>query len=91
MMARKTYVKVCVETDENGLITPLSLVFNGRRLEIDRVLERRQAHATKTGGQGMRYTVRISGKQTYLFEDDAQRWFVEEEDDVRKVSYHHGG
>ncbi len=82
-MALKTYVKVALETDETGLITPLSLVFRGSRIPIDRVLERRQAHAVKTGGQGMRYTVRIGSRQAYLFQDDAQRWFVEEFGHVR--------
>lgn len=82
-MARKTYVRVATETDETGRITPLSVVFDGTRLPIDRVTDRRQAHATKTGGQGMRYTVHIGNHQTYLFQDDEQRWFVEESDHVR--------
>lgn len=82
-MARRTYVRVATETDETGQVTPLSLVFEGNRLQIDRVTDRRQAHATKTGGQGMRYTVHIGSHQTYLFQDDAQRWFVEETDHVR--------
>lgn len=84
-MARKTYVRVCLQADETGKITPTSLVFQGQVLPIDQVLERRQAHATKTGGQGMRYTIRIGKHQTYLFQDDAQRWFVEEENHVRKI------
>lgn len=88
-MARKTYVAVYSKTDECGLITPIFLIFKGQRMEIDRVTERRQAHATKTGGQGTRYTIYISGKQTYLFEDNAKRWFVEENDNVRQIPYHH--
>jgi hypothetical protein len=91
MAARKTYVRVAQETDENGLITPTSLVFQGVKMDIDRVLDRRQAHATKTGGQGMRYTVRIGRHETYLFQDDAQRWFVEEMDHVREVPHCDGG
>jgi hypothetical protein len=82
-MAQKTYVKVAMEADETGRITPISLVFRGTRIPIDRVLERKQAHAIKTGGQGMRYTVRIGPHQAYLFQDDAQRWFVEELGHVR--------
>ena len=30
----------------------------------------------KVGGTGIRYTVSISGKETYLFEDEG-KWFVE--------------
>jgi hypothetical protein len=90
-MARRTYIKVTAAFDEDGRVTPLSLVFRGRRIQIDRLIERRQAAATKAGGQGMRYTVRIASHETYLFQDDAQRWFVEEKDDVREVPCIDGG
>ena len=60
-----------------GAVKPLSVEWeDGRRFEVDRLLDVRRAAATKAGGQGMRYTVRISGHETYLFEDNG-RWFVE--------------
>jgi hypothetical protein len=37
-----------------------------------------KAASTKVGGCGIRYTVRIEGKETYLFDEDG-KWFVEEE------------
>ena len=37
------------------------------------------AAATKAGGEGMRYTCRIRGQETYLFECEG-RWFVEAKD-----------
>jgi len=40
------------------------------------VLDVRKAASLKVGGRGTRYTVRIKGRQTYLFEDES-RWFVE--------------
>lgn len=43
---------------------------------IDRVLDVRQAASLRGGGQGMRYTCRICGKEVYLFCDDG-RWFLE--------------
>ena len=43
---------------------------------IDRVCSRQRAAATKVGGTGIRYTIMIGGRQTYLFEDEDQ-WFVE--------------
>ena len=52
----------------------------GRRFPVERVLDVRRAAATKAGGQGIRYTCRILGHETYLFEDDG-RWFVEEKDE----------
>ncbi len=76
-MHRRAYVKVVVEYDADGNIRPLSVEWeDGRRFEVDRLLDVRRAAATKAGGQGMRYTVRILGRETYLFEDEG-RWFVE--------------
>jgi len=34
------------------------------------------APALKGGGLGMRYMVRVQGKEVYLFEDEG-KWFVE--------------
>lgn len=79
-MARRSYIEVTLKVDENGLQTPLSLLFRGRVIEIDRVLDRRQACATKAGGQGLRYHVRIGQQERYLFQDDERRWFVEEDE-----------
>ena len=58
---------------------------DGRKYEIDRVTDIRQAAAMKAGGQGDRYTVMISGHQSYLFFErnhsltgnNLGRWFVE--------------
>ena len=76
-MHRRAYVKVVVEYDADGHIRPLTVEWeDGRRFEVDRLLDVRRAAATKAGGQGIRYTVRILGRETYLFEDEG-RWFVE--------------
>lgn len=76
-MARRAYVKVVVEYSPEGKIKPLSVEWeDGRCFEVDRLLDVRRAASTKAGGQGMRYTVRILGRETYLFEDEG-RWFVE--------------
>lgn len=76
-MHRRVYVKVVVEYDADGKVLPLSVEWeDGRRFKVDRLLDVRCAAATKAGGQGMRYTVRVMGRETYLFEDEG-RWFVE--------------
>ena len=76
-MARRVYVRVIVEVDEEGSVQPQKIFWDdGRAFEVDRLLDVRKAVATKAGGQGMRYTCRILGRETYLFEDDG-RWFVE--------------
>ena len=76
-MARRVYVKVIAEFDEAGGVRPLSVEWeDGRRFEVDRVTDIRRAASTKAGGQGIRYTCRIMGRETWLFEDNG-RWFVE--------------
>ena len=73
----KRYVEVVSRTDAGGNVTPLAVVWaDGVRYDIDRVLDRRQACSLKTGGTGMRYTIRVGGKSTYLFYE-GPRWFVE--------------
>lgn len=81
-MPSRTYVQVMVTYDEQGQATPRQLTLRGITYLVDRLLERRQAAATKAGGQGMRYTLRIGSQQAYLFQDDQGRWFVEEKDNV---------
>ena len=76
-MARRAYVKVIARHDETGKVCPLEVEWeDGRRFGVDRPLDVRRAAALKAGGQGLRYTVRILGRETYLFEDEG-RWFVE--------------
>ena len=74
---RRVYVKVVVQIDEAGGVRPLSVAWeDGRTFEVVRLLDVRRAASTKVGGQGIRYTCRIRGHETYLFEDNG-RWFVE--------------
>lgn len=76
-MARRVYVRIIVEHNAEGRARPLSIEWeDGSIFEVDRVLDVRRAAATKAGGQGIRYTCRIRGHETYVFEDNG-RWFVE--------------
>ena len=76
-MARKVYVEVTARFDVEGNITPLSVTWeDGTVYEIDRILDKRRAASLKAVGIGMRYTCRISGRQSYLYYVDP-RWFVE--------------
>mgnify|MGYP000153854668 FL=1 len=76
-MARKVYVEVTAKFDTEGNITPLSVTWeDGTVYEIDRILDKRRAASLKAVGIGMRYTCRISGRQSYLYYEDP-RWFVE--------------
>ena len=77
MEYRKEYVTVKLRIDPDGSIRPLSFVWvDGMQYKIDRLIQRTRAASTKVGGRGMRYTIRVDGKETYLFEEDG-RWFME--------------
>lgn len=74
---RKVFVEVFVRHQKDGGKIPVLIVFeDGKRYEIDRVCERRRAAASKVGGTGIRYTIRVNGRETFLYEDD-DLWFVE--------------
>ena len=76
-MSRKVYVKVLSETDEEGNISPISVTWeDGRSFAIDKVTDIRRAYAMKVGGTAIRYSVKIFGKETYIFAQDG-KWFVE--------------
>jgi len=71
---------------KDGRLLPLSITWeDGREFIIDQVLDIRQAAAMKAGGQGDRYTVRVQGRDKYLFFErnainggnNIGRWFVE--------------
>lgn len=83
---RKVYVKVDAVFDEYGRMIPVSLMWeDGRKYEIDKVTDIRQAASMKVGGQGDRYTIIVSGLTRYLFFERSTnlsgnvigRWFVE--------------
>lgn len=76
----KVFVAVTVRYDVAGRAKPLYIEWDdGRIFEVDRLLDVRPAASMKAGGCGMRYTCRIGGKETYLFEEE-NRWFVEGRD-----------
>jgi hypothetical protein len=73
----KIFVRVTAEHDEGGQTRPLLLTWtDGRKYEIDKVTDVRQAPSLKGGGLGIRYTCRICGKEIYLFCDEG-KWFIE--------------
>lgn len=74
---RKTYVSVNVDIDEDGTIRPRMIRWSGSHsYRIERVLYKCRASSNKVGGGGIRYTVQISGRETYLF-NEGSKWFVE--------------
>ena len=74
---QKIYVEVDAHFDRLGHLYPRAIHWkDGRRFEIDRVLDIRKAASLKAGGAGIRYTCRIGGHPKYLFLEE-NKWFVE--------------
>jgi len=44
--------------------------------QIDQILYKCRAASKKVGGGGIRYTVQIRGRESYLFQEGS-KWFVE--------------
>lgn len=74
---RKVFVSVNADFTAEGKIIPRAFTWDdGRHYEVDRILDIRPAASLKAGGQGMRYTCRIRGKEAYMFYENG-RWFME--------------
>ena len=84
--SEKVYVQVNADFNPDGVMIPTSLIWeDGSKFEIDKVTDIRQTAAMKAGGQGDRYTIRVNGRESYLFFERCPsltgnvigRWFVE--------------
>ena len=73
----KKYVPVTVRFDTDGKMRPLLIEFDeGQTYKIDKILDVCRAACQSVGGVGDRYTCRIQGQETYLWQEKG-RWFVE--------------
>jgi len=65
----------------DGSIRPLSFIWeDGKSYEIDKIIDVRPAASLKAGGAGIRYTVRVKNRETYMFLEEnkgVSRWFME--------------
>ena len=81
-MARKVFVSVLLAVDTDGKNRPYRIkfeddpVYENQVFKVDKVKDVRRAASLKVGGTGIRYTVIICGKESYLFNDE-NKWFVE--------------
>jgi hypothetical protein len=77
----KVYVDVNLDHLADGKLVPLSFIWeDGTKYEIDRIIDVRQAASLKAGGTGLRFTIYVKTKKTFLWlEEDAEvlRWFME--------------
>ena len=75
----KIFVKVRADHLLDGSTRPLMLRSeDGPAMRIDRIVDVREAPSLKAGGQGVRYTCLVAGRQLYLFNDEPY-WFIEAE------------
>lgn len=74
----KIYVDVMAEFSREGSLMPREIIWeDGRRFEVDRIVDVRRAASLKAGGVGMRYLCMICGNPRYLYYEDNNMWFVE--------------
>lgn len=75
---RKVYVDVNADHMQDGSCRPRSIRFeDGKIYRIDSLKYRCRGTSLTVGGHGIRYTVVIRGTETYLFDEENGRWFVE--------------
>ena len=73
------YVQALVRFDVEGHMAPVEIIWDdGTRYEIDRVLSVDRRAFSGAGGSTLRFTVRIQGRQRYLWweYESTHRWFV---------------
>ncbi|HIT59418.1 MAG TPA: hypothetical protein IAC39_06880 [Candidatus Faeciplasma pullistercoris] len=74
---RKAYVSVNIDVDEEGGVHPRLIRWeNGVTFKIEKIVYKCRASSERVGGGGIRYTVLIRGKESYLFQE-GNKWFVE--------------
>ena len=77
----KVYVEVSEIRQKDGKVIPMSFIWeDGMPYEIDKITDIRRAASLKAGGAGLRYTVRVQNKETFMFlEEDrgVEKWFME--------------
>jgi len=77
----KVYVDVNEDRLKDGQILPRSFVWeDGCCYEVDKVIDVRPAASLKAGGAGLRFTVRVMHKETFMFLEEnggTFRWFME--------------
>ena len=74
----KIYVNVTAEFTKDGRLLPKSFVWkDGHVYEILRITDVRRAASLRVGGVGMRYTCIVDGRESHLFYEDNNLWFVE--------------
>lgn len=77
VQCRKAYVSVNADIDKEGVIHPRFIRWdNGLIYQIEEIVYKCRAASKKVGGGGIRYTIRVKGRESFLFRE-GDKWFVE--------------
>lgn len=83
---RKVYVEVNVTHRPDGTARPNSIKFeNDEIYEVDRVMQKCRAAATKVGGTGIRYTVQICGQSLFCSMKKTESGLSKQNPNVRRA------
>ena len=78
MESSKVYVDVNATFSKDGRLIPKSFIWtDGHMYEIQKVKDVSRAASRKAGGVGIRYTCIIDGRESHLYYEDNNMWFVE--------------
>ncbi len=78
MESSKVYVDVNATFSKDGRLIPRSFIWtDGHMYEIQKVKDVCRAASRKAGGVGIRYTCIIDGRESHLYYEDNNMWFVE--------------
>ena len=78
MESSKVYVDVNATFSKDGRLIPKSFIWtDGHVYEIQRVKNVCRAASLRAGGVGMRYTCVVDGRESNLYYEDNNMWFVE--------------
>ena len=78
----KKYIEVEMLVDKMGDITPLALIWDGERYEVDKIIRHKpQCHSKNGGGGGQMFVVQIGGATRTIYYEYMPpykyRWFIE--------------
>ena len=78
MESNKIYVDVNATFSKDGRLIPKSFIWtDGHVYDIQRVKNVCRAASLKAGGVGMRYTCVVDGRESHLYYEDNNMWFLE--------------
>lgn len=78
----KKYIDVVMLVNKMGDITPLAVIWNDERYEIDKIIRHKpQCHSKNCGGGGQMFAIQINGATRTIYYEYMPpykyRWFIE--------------